>query len=77
MYYDVSKAKWRPVLPADVTATLHHAVTFIGPAQLGFLPTDVKAFSLTPGGAMALLCADVDTENIQLLGRWRSNAMLY
>ena len=32
--------------------------------------------SLRPGGATALLCAGVDKDAIQLLGRWKSDAML-
>ena len=29
-----------------------------------------------PGGATALLCAGIDKDAIQLLGRWKSDAML-
>ena len=32
--------------------------------------------SLRPGGATALLCANVDKQSIQLLGQWKSDAML-
>ena len=35
----------------------------------------LTARSLRPGGATALLCAGVDTDVIQLLGRWKSDAM--
>ena len=40
---------------------------------------DPKLFTtkgLRPGGATALLCAGVDKDAIQLLGRWKSDAML-
>ena len=35
----------------------------------------LSARSLRPGGATALLCAGFSKEHIQLLGRWRSDAM--
>jgi len=47
----------------------------MGPPH-GFLPEDISAHSLRALGAMALLCARVDTNIIQLLGHWCSNAML-
>ena len=31
---------------------------------------------MRPGGATALLCAGIDKDAIQLLGRWKSDAML-
>jgi hypothetical protein len=36
----------------------------------------LSARSLRPGGATALMCANIDPTWIQLLGRWKSNAML-
>ena len=42
----------------------------------GIRGTDVEARSLRSSGAMALLCARVDTDLIRLVGRWRSDAML-
>lgn len=45
-------------------------------SQLGFLPVDISARALRAGGAMALLCAHVDSDVIKLLGRWRSDEML-
>ncbi len=67
----------RPVaiLSADITQALRLAVTILGPS-LGFLPSDVSARCLRAAGATALLCADVDSCHIQLLGRWRSDEML-
>ena len=35
----------------------------------------ISARSLRPGGATALLCAGIDPDRIQLLGRWKSDAM--
>jgi hypothetical protein len=43
--------------------------------ELGYLPSDVSARSLRAGGAMALLCGNVDTHTIKLVGRWKSEAM--
>jgi hypothetical protein len=63
------------VKPADITAALKAAVTFLGP-QLGFLASDVTARSLRAAGTNALLCAHVDPDIIRLLGRWTSDQML-
>ena len=63
------------VKPSHITQTLRDAVRFLGP-QLGFLPSDVSARCLRAAGANALLCAQVDTDVIRLIGRWRSDEML-
>jgi hypothetical protein len=70
-----TSGKWSGVSPANVTSALRVAVTLQGPS-VGFLPEDISASALRAGGAMALLCAKVDTDVIQLLGRWRSDIML-
>lgn len=67
---------WKRVSPADITAVLRTAVLALGPATLGFTPADISARCLRAAGAMALLCAQVDTDMIRLLGRWRSDEML-
>jgi hypothetical protein len=64
------------VSPADITAALRTAVYALGPTTLGFKPSDITARCLRAAGAMALLCARVDTDIIRLLGRWRSDEML-
>jgi hypothetical protein len=67
---------WHHVTPSIITSTLRSAVATIG-APLGIDdPSDISARSLRSGGAMALLCAEVDTDKIRLLGRWRSDEML-
>jgi hypothetical protein len=43
---------------------------------VGFLPANISARSLCAAGAMALLCTQVDSDVICLLGRWRSDEML-
>jgi hypothetical protein len=63
------------VTATDITTTLKASVTALGP-QLGFAASEVSARSLRAAGAMALLCAHVDTDTIRLLGRWRSDVML-
>ena len=45
-------------------------------APFGILPADISARSLRSSGAMALLCSKLDTDQIRLLGRWRSDEML-
>ena len=44
--------------------------------QTGIPAKLVSARSLRPGGATALMCTGVDRDMIQLLGRWKSDAML-
>ena len=68
--------KWENITPTNITLALRQAVTFLSPASLGFLPSDVSARCLRAAGANALLCANVDTDVIRLLGRWRSDEML-
>jgi hypothetical protein len=64
------------VKPADITSTLRNAVALFDSHRLGFRPADVSARSMRAAGAMALLCANVDSNVIRLLGRWRSDEML-
>ena len=64
------------VTPNNITLALCSAVTYLSPASLGFLPSDVSAQCLRAAGANALLCASADTDVIHLLGCWRSDEML-
>ena len=73
MYFDGS---WKAVTPSDITNALRLSVLALGPHNLGFHPSDISARCLRAAGAMALLCAHVDTDLIRLLGRWRSDEML-
>jgi hypothetical protein len=63
------------VTSPDITITLKASVTALGSA-IGFTAKEVSARSLRAAGAMALLCAHVDSDTIRLLGRWRSDEML-
>ncbi len=59
----------RGVMAGDITLALRAATAIVGPS-VGFRSEDISARSLRAGGAMALLCADVDPAIIRLLGRW-------
>ena len=58
-----------------MTAYLRRFVAIRGD-HYGLRPGDIEARSLRSSGAMALLCAQIDTDLIQLVGRWRSDSML-
>jgi hypothetical protein len=73
-YYD-SNNKLCHVSSHAISTALKLAVQVMG-APYGFLPTNISARSLRAAGAMALLCAQVDSDIIRLLGRWRSDEML-
>ena len=70
-----SSAKPASVTPDRITAMLRLSATALY-LTLGIDPQHVSARSLRAGGAMALLCARVDTDIIRLVGRWRSDEML-
>jgi hypothetical protein len=64
------------VTASYLTVQIRDAVTACGP-HLGFLPTEVSARCLRAAGATALLLACVDPDVIRLIGRWRSDEMLW
>lgn len=66
---------WIHVKSTDITDALRAGAIDIGPS-LGFGPADVSARAMRAGGAMALLLADVDSDKIRLIGRWKSDEML-
>jgi len=63
------------ITTSELTQRLRQACITIG-ATVGISADDISIHSLRSSGAMALLCADVDTDKIRLLGRWRSDEML-
>lgn len=73
VYYE--NGSQRLVTPADITLALQTAVLALNPTTLNFDIADISARSLRASGAMALLCGQVDTDVIRLLGRWHSDAM--
>lgn len=66
---------WYDTKPQYVTNALRHAAASVE-TQTGIAPHLLSARSLRPGGATALLCANIDSDAICLLGRWKSDAML-
>jgi hypothetical protein len=63
------------ITPALLTSLLRVSAQALF-CSLGFAPADISARALRAGGAMALLCAQVDSDIIKLVGRWRSDEML-
>jgi hypothetical protein len=66
---------WQSISSSHLTAELKNAITVLG-HTVGLTPSHVSVRSLHSSGAMALLCANIDTYRIRLLGRWRSDEML-
>ena len=66
---------WTHVRSSHITDALRLAAIALFD-QTGISPDEISARSLRAGGAMALLCAHVDTDIIRLVGRWRSDEML-
>jgi hypothetical protein len=62
------------VLPHDITTLLRCAARR-APTDWGLSPSDISARSTRAGGAMAMLCAGIDSDRIRLIGRWRSDEM--
>ena len=66
--------RWTNVRSRHITDALRLAAIACFPTT-GISPDDISARSLRAGGAMALLCARVDSDIIRLVGRWRSDEM--
>ena len=65
---------WHSVKSTFITTALRHSAARLEKTT-GIPANLLSARSLRPGGATALLCARVDPDAIQLLGRWKSDAM--
>lgn len=59
----------------DVTEVIRNAAT-ANFHLTGIASHELSARSLRAGGAMAMLCANIDFDTIKLLGRWYSDAMV-
>jgi hypothetical protein len=59
----------------DITPLLRAAAATVEHIT-GIPPAKIQAYSLRSGGATALLCAGTNPILIQLIGRWKSKAML-
>jgi hypothetical protein len=68
-------SSWLAINTSTLTKDLRRTVDVMG-HTVGLLSSDISIRSLRSSGAMALLCANVDTDRIRLLGRWRSDEML-
>jgi hypothetical protein len=63
------------IKPEDVTETLRHAMR-LNFHRTGINTADTIARSLRAGGAMAMFFGKININNIRLMGRWHSNAMM-
>jgi hypothetical protein len=59
----------------DITDTLRHAMT-MNYHCTGIHANEISARSLRAGGAMAMMCSKIDLNNIHMMGRWHSDAMI-
>ena len=75
-YFDNAR-KRQEVLATHVTNALRWAAKHIEHKTGIPFHLVISARSLRPGGATALLWANVDKTLIQLIGCWKSNAMLH
>jgi hypothetical protein len=73
--YSYHHLRWFSVTSTVLTSSLRQSAATLGPT-IGLSPGDISIRSLRSSGAMALLCGNVDTDRIRLLGRWRSDEML-
>ena len=64
---------FRHILASDLTKRIRAAI-LLHPDP-AYTVADVSVRSTRAGGAMALLCAGVDSDRIRLIGRWRSDEM--
>jgi hypothetical protein len=73
--YSYKHTRWASITATTLTSVLRQAASVMG-NTLGITPKDISVRSLRSSGAMALLCGNVDTDRIRLLGRWHSDEML-
>jgi hypothetical protein len=74
-YFVHDNSQPRSVSSDDITLLLRQAAALVE-SKTGIPPSNISAQSLRSGGATALMCARVDNQVIQLMGRWRSDTML-
>lgn len=76
-YFDSFKGEVRPrnIYSKHITDALRRSAACLE-STLGICPSDISARSLRPGGATAMLCANIDRDFTQLVGRWKSDEML-
>jgi hypothetical protein len=59
----------------DITDTLQHTIN-MNLHHTGIHANEISARSLRAGGAMAMICSKIDLNNIRMMGRWHSDAMM-
>ena len=62
--------------PNDITMHLHAATTTTG-TPYGIHLANISTHSLHLSRAMVILCAELDSNKIWLLGHWQSDEMLW
>jgi len=75
LYAFYTGTSWHMITTPILTQHLRWAAAALENVT-GVTPQDISIRSLRSSGAMALLCAQVDTDRIRLLGRWRSDEMM-
>jgi hypothetical protein len=60
----------------DITDTFQHAMTMYY-HRTGVHASDISVWSLRAGGAMSMMCSKIDMNNIHMMGRWHSDAMMW
>ena len=70
-----NKEKWNNTQSSEIMYAIQTVDQASGPA-IRFTPEDASMPYLRAGGAMALLAAQMDSDTIRILGRWRSDTML-
>lgn len=74
-YFEPMSGERQDVYSVHLTCALRAAAAELL-STLGIEPKDISARSLRPGGATAMLCAKIDRDITQLIGRWKSDEML-
>ena len=74
-FYEEAGNQPKQIFSVHLTTALRTAAAALYPI-LGIDPKDISARSLRPGGATAMLCANIDRDITQLIGRWKSDEML-
>jgi hypothetical protein len=72
----IKERKCSHVSSTDIRNLLRKFLVEIGFDTFGIRPLKIDARSLRAGGATALLCANIDPNSIQQLGRWKSDATI-
>ena len=73
-HYNPADKSWYDIKSRHITNALRHGAELCR-STTGIDPALLSARSLRPGGATALMMADIDTDHICLMGRWKSDAM--